>query len=262
MREKVDKEDENKATKKMLNSQKIILIILIIIFVSSGYIVLNWFYNTSKTEKKYEDLATSVVQTQEKDKNKEENKEQESEKINFDELNKINSDVVGWIKINNTTVDYPIMQTTDNEYYLKKDIYKKYDQCGSIFMDNKNKANFTDKNTVIYGHNIKKGIMFADLEKIYNGNLGNDIEINVYTKEKEMTYKVFSSYETEPEGYSINTNISENEMDNFIKTLSQRSKNKYDCEYEDIDQILTLSTCDNTGKKRILVHAVLTNISL
>lgn len=250
------KKTEKHAIKKQIPIfQKILLIIFIIIFISSGIIVGKWYYDTSKTESKYENLAETMIKIENNNEEKVEN-----EKIDFDELKKINSDVIGWIKIDNTTINYPIVQSIDNEYYLKKDIYKEYDQCGSIFMDYKNKINFTDKNTVIYGHHIKKGIMFADLVNIYNGNLGNNIDIYVTNPEKTMTFKVFSSYETEPEDYSTNTGITEKEFSDFIKTLKQKSKRAFDCEFENTDKILTLSTCNSTGKKRVLVHAALTEI--
>ena len=102
--------------------------------------------------------------------------------------------------------------------------------------------------------------MFADLVKIYDGTLGNDIAINIYTPEKTMEFKVFSSYETEPEDYSINTSIKENEYNEFTNTLKQRSKNDFNGEFNNSNQILTLSTCDSSGQKRILVHASLEEV--
>ena len=246
------KKETNKHAKKQIPIfQKILLIIFIIIFIVSGFILGRWYYNTSQTEKKYIDLAKEVA---------EETTENKESTIHFEELKQINADVVGWIKIDNTTIDYPILQTTNNDYYLKKDIYKEYDQCGSIFMDYKNQSNFTDKNTVIYGHHIKKGIMFADLVNIYNGKLGNDVKIYVYTPDKTMIFEVFSSYQTEPENYSINTAITENELHDFIKVLKERSEKEFIGKYENTDKILTLSTCDSTGKKRVLVHAALVEI--
>ena len=230
--------------------QKILLIIFIIIFIISGVILIRWYYNASKAEEKYEELSNEVTKI--------ENGEETG--IDFEKLKNINPDVVGWIKIDGTTIDYPIMKTTNNEYYLKKDIYNNYEQCGSIFLDYKNSPNFTDKNIVIYGHHIKKGIMFADLVKIYDGTLGNDVTVNIYTPEKTMKFKVFSSYETEPEDYSINTNIQENEYNEFTNTLKQRSKIGFNSEFNNSNQILTLSTCDSSGQKRILVHASLEEV--
>lgn len=248
-------EDNNVQTKRMKNKnsmpkyQKILLIIFILIFIISGIILVRWYYNATKAEEKYKELSNEVTKV-----------ENEEDVIDFEKLKSINEEVVGWIKIDGTTIDYPIMQTTDNEYYLRKDIYNNYEQCGSIFLDYKNSSNFTDKNIVVYGHHIKKGIMFADLIKIYDGSLGNDVTVNIYTPEKTMKFKVFSSYETEPEDYSINTNIQNSNYLEFVNTLKQRSKNDFNAEFTNSNQILTLSTCDSSGKNRVLVHAALEEV--
>lgn len=229
--------------------QKVLLIIFILVFIISGIILVRWYYNATKAEEKYQELSNEVTKV-----------EDEEEVIDFEKLKSINEEVVGWIKIEGTTIDYPIMQTTNNDYYLRKDIYNNYEQCGSIFLDYKNSSSFTDKNIVIYGHHIKKGIMFADLIKIYDGSLGNDVIINIYTPEKIMNFKVFSSYETEPEDYSINTNIQEGNYLEFVNTLKQRSKNNFNAEFTNSNQILTLSTCDSSGKNRVLVHSALEEV--
>ncbi len=238
--------------------QKIFLVIFIGIFCYSAYTLINWYIGTKKAESQYEELAQKVI-TKEIDEPADENGNK-PQGIHFEELKNINEDIIGWIKIDNTTINYPIVQTTDNAFYLKKDIYKKNDACGSIFMDYKNNKNFTDKNNVLYGHHIKSGIMFADLVKIYKGELGTDININIYTPAMERVYKVFSSYESDPEDYAINTSITENQYDEFIDLLKNRSSIDYNIDPKQSSQILTLSTCDNTGRKRILVHAKLNEV--
>ena len=167
---------------------------------------------------------------------------------------------MAWIKIKDTSINYPVMQTSDNNYYLKNNFYKEYDNCGSIFLDYK--SNLTDKNIVIYGHNIKRGTMFADLENIVSGSLGNDINVELYMPDRKMEFKVFSSYIIDPENYAINTSIKQNELDEFKKTLESRSSIKFESEYKTANQILTLSTCDRTGKKRVLIHAGLEEINM
>lgn len=231
--------------------QKVLLIVFAFVFVISGVILVRWYYNVTKAEEKYQELSKEVTNVEDENKNG---------VIDFEKLKSINEEVVGWIKIDGTTIDYPIMQTTNNEYYLRKDIYNKYEQCGSIFLDYKNASNFTDKNIVIYGHHIKKGIMFADLIKIYEGSLGKDVTVNIYTPEKTMKFKVFSSYETKPEDYSINTSIQESNYLEFVNTLKQRSENDFNAEFINSNQILTLSTCDSSGQKRVLVHSTLEEV--
>ena len=240
-----------KRNRKSNKIQNIVLIIFIIIFLVSGFILLKWFLDTKKSDDKYKELTQEVVSVDEEDSNE--------NIIDFDKLKSINSDVVAWIKIDGTTINYPVMKTTDNNYYLKKNFYKEYDVCGSLFLDYR--SNLTDKNIVIYGHNIKRGIMFADLEKVVNGKLGNNIKIELYMPDRKMCFKVFSSYNIDPEDYAINTSITENELDEFKKTLKERSNMEFESEYDNSNQILTLSACDRTGKKRVLVHAGLDEIN-
>ncbi len=240
---------KRKKTSKIPKNQRIMLIIFSLIFIISGSILLNWFIRTGQTEKTYQELAEQAIDTN-----------QEETSIDFEKLKNINPEVVGWIKIDGTTINYPIMQHMDNTYYLNRNFYKKKDDSGSVFLDYKNQSNFTDKNIVIYGHNIKRGIIFSDLEKIYQGKLKDDVSVNIYTPEKTMKSKVFSSYEIDPENYAINTNVNENEFDQFKQTLSERTKVKFIGNPNESNQILTLSTCDRTGKKRILVHAELEEV--
>ena len=126
-------------------------------------------------------------------------------------------------------------------------------------MDYKNHEAFIDKNTVLYGHNIKSGLMFADLQKIYKNELGTDITIEIYTEAEKLEYKVFSSYMEEPEDYATKSNIvDEGAFGKYIKEMLKRSSILYNIVPDKEGKVLTLSTCDSTGKNRILVHAVYT----
>lgn len=232
---------------KMPIFQRCLLIFFILVFVISAIILFKWFVETSNSEKQYQQLSNDV--------NIENDGQEKDSSIDFGKLIEINSDVVGWIKINETNIDYPIVQKNDNDYYLNKNFYNKNDRTGAIFLDYKNKSDFTDVNTVIYGHNIKRGTMFADLEDIYNGNLGKNVEINVHTPSQHLKYIVFSSYNIEPEEYGINTSISSNNYVEFKENLAKKSKINFEQNIESQSNILTLSTCDRTGKRRILVHA-------
>ncbi|MGN1331002.1 MAG: class B sortase [Clostridia bacterium] len=242
--------------RRKIKFRKVLLLVLLIIFFASSSIVVSWYVRTSNAAKKYENIATQVLLIGKKDANAESN----FDTVNFQELKSINADAVAWIKIEGTTINYPVLQTTNNEYYLNNDIYKKADQCGSIYMDYQNDKRLVDKNTVIYGHHIKRGIMFADLEKICAGELGNDVDIYIYTPEKSMKFKVFSAYKNIPEEYSINTEITEKEYGQFVETLKNKSEKEFVGNPDKSNQIITLSTCDKSGKERILVHAELDDI--
>ncbi len=236
---------------KMPFLQKCLLIVFILTFIISAIILFKWYVETSNSEKQYQQLSDDV--------NKDSESQEKDVSVDFGKLKEINSDVVGWIKINETNIDYPIVQKKDNDYYLNKNFYNKDDRTGAIFVDYKNKSDFTDINTVIYGHNIKRGTMFADLEDIYNGKLGKNVEINIETPTQHLKYIVFSSYNIEPEDYGINTSISSNNYLEFKENLAKKSKINFEQNIESQSNILTLSTCDRTGKRRILVHAQCVN---
>jgi len=88
--------------------------------------------------------------------------------IDFEKLKRINNQVVGWIKVNGTQVEYAVVQAENNNYYLKRNLEKDYNTGGWIFVDYKNKLDGTDKNIVIYGHNMKDNSMFGSLKNILN----------------------------------------------------------------------------------------------
>lgn len=121
-------------------------------------------------------------------------------------------------------------------------------------MDYRNDSDFTDYNTVIFGHNLHLGEMFSDLQKIVKNELGTEITINIYLKNKQIQYRIFSSYFSEPIKDPINTNITDHKA--FIETAREKSQIDFNIMPNEQDPILTLSTCDRTGKKRVIVHGV------
>lgn len=245
--------ESNRNRKKKRTIQNILLAIFIITFVVSGIILANWYMRMGNAEEKYEELAELYTNT-----NDDGEDEGVSNIVDFEQLEDINSDIVAWIKIDNTSINYPVMQTTDNSYYLSKNFYKEDESSGSIFMDYRSKI--TDKNIVVYGHNIKKGTMFADLVNIYEGDLGTDVNIYLYTSDRMMKFKVFSSYCTTQEEYSVDTTISKSNFKEFKQTVAEKSEIEFTGNYETASQIITLYTCNNSGKKRIIVHAELEKV--
>ena len=171
----------------------IIFIIFICVFLYSGYNVFIWFKSDIETKKLEEGLYVDVIT-----KEKEPETGEEIISIGFDKLKEINPDIFAWIIIDNTYINYPILQGPTDEYYLRKDIYKKYSVAGSIFVYSNANKDFLDENTIIYGHNMKNDRMFSNLHKIYNGDLGTNIDIRIYTENKTSIYKVFSCYIDEP----------------------------------------------------------------
>lgn len=178
----------------------------------------------------------------------------------FDSLKKINSDTVAWIKIENTKINYPVVQDGTNSYYLEHAFDKKHNTMGWIFMDKRNNPKDLDQNTIIYGHNVKSGLMFGTLKYLLNDSWykvpSNQI-ITFNTPYKNMKWQIFSIYRREEStDYLKNEFDSKEEFIEFINSIKQRSRYDFGIDIKDTDKILTLSTC-YTNTTRTVVHAVL-----
>ena len=188
----------------------------------------------------------------------------EVENIDFNKLINKNPDTIGWIKVLGTDINYPVVQTNNNDFYLTHSFDKSYNKAGWIFADyiNKNlKNNELDKNTIIYGHNRQNNSMFGTLSNVFKeewlSNKKNHY-INFSTLNNNMVWKVFSTYTIEKEEYYIQSNFSsDEEYISFLNTIKNRSTYKYDVNISKEDKILTLSTCTNVGKGRTVLHAKL-----
>ena len=182
----------------------------------------------------------------------------------LESLLKINSDTVGWLTVPNTNIDYPVVKTTDNDYYLDHNYEKKYDYNGWVFMHYYNSTHNLDKNTIIFAHNrFYSGIMFGTLNEVtkdtwYNNTKENLITFN--TLYDNMQFEVFSIYKTNITADYLKTTFdSDLEWNNFIKMIRERSMFQNNINVGTNDKIITLSTClDNDT--RLVVHAVLRKI--
>ena len=233
----------------------IILIVCIIGLVISGSMLWKWVQNNIESNKvmtEINDIAGISDIKEDEDPGAEFG-------IDFEALTAYNSDIVGWIRIPGTSVSYSLVQAENNNKYLRHSIDLTWNEFGWPFLDYKNSPDFTDKNTVIYGHNITSGLMFADLANIYNGSLGNDVTINIYRKDyRLLTYKVFSTYVYEPESYYLTTQFSNDEAySTYLSAMMSRSVINFNQTVGVDDTIITLSTCTRDTKNRIVVHAKL-----
>ena len=238
--------------KKIVILSIIRIIFLITLLVSVIYIV-KWYIDSKQNEKLEEKILETVIVESEDNTG-------EEYKIDFKKLKEINNQVVGWLKINGTEVEYAVVQAKDNNYYLKRNLDKKYNVGGWIFADYKNKLDGTDKNIVIYGHNMKDNSMFGSLKNILNEEWYNNEEnyvIDFVTENEEQKYQVFSIYKIENEDYYIKTEFkNDNEFEEFVKNLKKRSIKDFNVDISKDDNILTLSTCANNNKYRIVLHAI------
>ena len=176
-------------------------------------------------------------------------------------LKKINKEVVGFLVVKNTNISYPVVQHSDNSYYLKRDIYKKSTSMGWLFMDYRNDAGNFNDNTIIYGHSMKNGTMFGTLKKTLSSSWRKDPEnmiITYNTENAEYQFKIFSIYKVDYTTDYLKTTF-DNDEDKleFIKMLKDRSIFNSNTKVGKDDYIITLSTCTGSNNKRLVVHAVL-----
>ena len=236
--------------------KNIVLILLVIIFVFSTSKIILFYADLNKNNKNSKDLIDQVLKIDIDEETKE-----EVVKIDFDNLLSINGDTIGWIKYNQDKVNYPIVHTKDNSYYLKRAFDKSYNQVGSIFMDYRN-TSLNDRNVVLFGHAMTDGTMFGSLSDLFKDGFFDTKEnnyIQIINKDNDvLTYQVFSYYIIEKEEYYITTSFnSDSDFNKFIDTITRRSYKNFDVEVNTSDKILTLSTCSGTGgtSKRKVVHA-------
>ncbi len=215
--------------------------------------------NENETDVDYIDVVDNTETTTKKKSNYVSSYYTNFEQV-FETLLKKNNDTIGWIQINNTKVNYPVVQADSNSYYLNRDYFKKKNSMGWIFMDYRNNIENLDRNTIIYGHNIKQGIMFGTIKNMMNkswySNANNQL-ITFNTLNKNMKWKIFSLYQiNETEDYLKTEFESDDDYMNFLNMLKNRSKNNFNVELTPESKILTLSTCFSHTTRHV-VHAVL-----
>ena len=172
--------------------------------------------------------------------------------VDFDKLKEQNSDVVGYIDVSNTDAKYVVAKGSDNDFYLRHNFNRAYNVAGWIFADYRNKFDGSDRNIIIYGHNMQDGSMFGSLKKIITTEWQNEEqEIILITEQGKYKYKPFSVYIVDAEDYYLRTDIDAE----YIRTVSGRSYHDFNVPVTGSDDILTLSTCTGTGNKRIVLHA-------
>lgn len=180
--------------------------------------------------------------------------------VDFSELSKINDDTIGWIQVHGTNINYPFVQTSDNDYYLNHSFDKSYNDAGWVFMDYRNDNDEMDKNTIIYAHGRFDKTMFGSLINILNDGWLNDSDnfvIKMSTEYENTLWQVFSIYRIPTTNDYLQINFDNvNEFLDFSEMLINRSDYDFNTSVYKNDKILTLSTCYNNNEKMV-VHAKL-----
>ena len=231
--------------------KRIVLIILLLLFIGifiyASINIFSWMTDNKKTKdirKKIDDSININV-------------DKGIFEVDFNELSKINSDVNSYLIVNNTNINYPVVKTNNNDYYLNHSFDRTKSEAGWVFMDSNNRFDGTDKNIVIYGHNRLDGTMFGTLKKVLDSNWYSkeeNLDIELINKNETIKYKIFSIYKIKEEEYYINTYFTANTFNSFINNIKNRSIHNFDVK-TDIKEILTLSTCTIVDGYRLVVHA-------
>ena len=172
-----------------------------------------------------------------------------------------NKDTVAFLHLSHSNIHYPVVQSSDNEYYLKHSFDGSENDAGWVFLDYRNHIENLDDNTIIYGHSMLDYTMFGSLQNVlkeeWQKNRDNYV-LFLSTLKENMIFQIFSIYTTEKEGYYITPNFENNvAKETWIQTMKERNIAPIDVEVGVEDKFLTLSTCLDSYGGRIVVHAKL-----
>ena len=254
----------------------LIFLIAFIFLLKSGIDLINYFIDTNNTNEEIKSIEDAVKIEEVPDSDNTEIIEQKEDipednpywdyikmnliSVNFDDLLKINNETKGWIQVNGTNINYPFVQTNNNDYYLTHSYDKSYNQAGWVFMDYRNDTVNYDKNTILYAHGMNNKTMFGSLRNILSSSWYNNTNnhiIKLSTPTENTLWQVFSVYHIETTNDYIQTEFaSDEEYQSFLDMLKGRSAVTFDTSLNTTDKILTLSTCYNKTDK-VVMHAKL-----
>lgn len=284
---------------RSMNIYKILTIVLGVAFiVSLGFLIRNW-YVADQADKQFQELANQVNQVklpQQNDplvpepgnavgteaeasggddidtENSEQGQQEASgpvipqKNLDWDTIRMYNSDIYAWIYIPGTEVDYPVLQhPTDDTHYLNYNLNGSKGYPGCIYTELVNSKEFTDFDTIVYGHNMRDGSMFATLHYFESQSFFNNCPyIYIYTKTKTLVYEVIAAYTTDDKhimySYDFSTEAGRNMYLGSILQNGDEKGRRRDTEVTAYNYLLTLSTCiRGQSQNRFLVQAKLIN---
>lgn len=266
--------------KRKIKWKNIILLLIILIFLTTFIIsvinIIKWKIDSNKTEKQVNKIQEIVKMEEISENDNIEIIEQEKEipkynpywdyikmnllNVNFKELKKLNSNTKGWIQVNGTNINYPFVQTTDNEYYLTHSFDNSYNSAGWVFMDYRNDIENFSKNTILYAHGRLDTTMFGSLRNITKSKWfsnSNNYIVKLSTEFENTLWQVFSIYQIPTTNDYIEVDFySDQDFLSWANMLINRSKYNFNTTIQANDNILTLSTCYDDYEK-VVLHAKL-----
>ena len=280
--ERINRRRKKRARKNMFDILTTAVIVVALgIFLFSGYKLLSTWREYNAGTKQYDELVAlfpTLPETEAQETKAAETTDSpsgESEEVTaseettapaedprdwvafYQEMKALNPDYVGWIIIEGTQINYPIVQSSDNDYYLHRLFDGTENFSGTLFVDYRCEDNFVSGNTIVHGHNMKNGSMFAGLLKYREEWFYNSHKtFSVYTEEGEIVYEVFAIYATDPVSTSYVVDFSsDEEYVDWMNAMYAQSVVKPAVNLNADTQVLTLSTCVNNSENRLIIQA-------
>ncbi|MBP2078631.1 class B sortase [Oceanobacillus polygoni] len=242
--------------------QRLITIVCLVIFIASAFYLVDALYDYYTNRQVLADIQDVYRESKEDEIEIGPTDSVATIRSSFRDILAINSDIVGWVTMDGTMVDYPILQAEDNAYYLQRNYKEEDSRAGSIFMDYRNDITQQDRNIILYGHNMKDGSMFGQMKRFLDEDFLQEHQ-HFYFDTLYGSYEVeiFSVYHTTTDFYYIETDFPNDESyRTFLDDIKKRSEVTTDIELNAEDQIITLSTCDyllDPNEGRLVIHGKL-----
>lgn len=245
--------------------------------LGSGFLMVRDICQYTESAGAYEDLASLVELPEQTEAPEDDTTETETAGedpsvvlpvVDFEALRETGPDIIGWLTLPDTPVNYPVTQTDDNEYYLHHLYDGTYNKTGCLFADYENKADFSDRNTIIYGHNMRDGSMFAALNE-YDEQSYFDTHKQMYLVTPEGGYlcEIFTAFVAKPSESGSDTSPwslswkDDGAYTIWLTAMAERSVVETDVTVTSSDKVLTLSTCTPGGASRFIVMAKLVEVN-
>ena len=266
----------------------IVMLAALAVFLYSGYTLYGFYKEYKKSSDEYDNLENSYAADQEQESENIDNLEDDDalqsisgqevrtvfedgeEKtlpvlknpIDFTQLLSVNSDIVGWLRIRSLDISYPVVQGKDNDYYLHRTFEKTDNFAGCLFVNSYNMGDFTDQNTIIYGHNMKNGSMFGKLKNFSDPEVFKKSRYFwIFTPDFIYQYRIFSASVVDKTGLTYQISFTDDEFDQFIsRAYSNSVVDNQDVTVTKEDRIVTLSTCTGDDSTRFVVMGKLAQI--
>ncbi|MCD7722873.1 MAG: class B sortase [Clostridiales bacterium] len=225
------------SNKKSLRWRLPLIIILIIVIAISGYKIYDYLSEISTAVKETDSLAEIAV-------SEAESGEAAPISVDFDKLLSQNADIIAWIYCEDTPINYPIVQASDNSYYLRRLTDGSYNRAGTLFMDCNNKSDFSDLNSVIYGHNMKTDIMFGTLPEYEEQSYYDEHPVMwLFTPQQNYKIELFAAFLTSAGSEIYEALDTEEQLGEYIADALAESDFKAEIDPTGAEHIITLSTC-------------------